>query len=184
MAKQRIEEAPSPQLPAATLFLDDIEEIARIFQQAQLKLAGDVPNRGELAQLTYQIDDWICDSIDDVKELGRYKTLFELRLQSQYLNCCFYHTVGSRNFASWLTGAPSDVEWAVHGRVLEVVKRRSGWWYPWRRPRFIFQKSFEYKSLPSVLKRHGSQIVIAVVTAVATLLGTEGVKWLWRYFHK
>jgi hypothetical protein len=183
MAKRRIEEGPPPVFPAATLFLDDIEEIARIFREFQLKLAGEVPNQNDLEQVTYRVDDWICDSIDDLKELGTYKSMLEVRLEGA-CSFSFYNAKGSPNFAGWVTGAPPDVTWAFYGRMLELVQRRRGWWYPRRRPRVIFQKSFEYKSLPSALKRHGSQIAIAVITAVATLLGIDGVKWLSRYLHR
>jgi hypothetical protein len=184
MAKHRIEAAPPPDFPAATLFLDDIEEIARIFREFQLKLVGGAHDQNELEQVTYRVDDWTCDSIDDLKDLGRYKSMLEVRLEGGVYSLTFYHAKNSSKFAGWVTGAPPDVGWEFYGKMLELLQRRRGWWYQRRRPRVIFEKSFEYKSLPSVLKRHGSQIAIAVITAVATLLGTEGAKWLWRYLHR
>ena len=180
VAKQRIEQTePPPSLPAATLFLDDIEEIGKVFMQAHSQLVGNVPDS---AQLTYRADNWSCDSVDDLKELGAYNNFFEVRVEGQF-PCTFYHIGGNREFAAWITGAPSDVAWAVYGRVSELVKRRSHWWYSSNRQRIIFQKSFEYTGLSSVLKRHGWQIAIAVITAIVTFSGTEGVKWLFRYFH-
>lgn len=181
MTKQRMEWSAPPEFPGAgaTLFLDDLEEIARIFREFQLKLAGDAPNPDNLEPVTYRVDDWSCDSINDLKELGDYKSMVEVRLEQRNSSFTFYHIRRAPSFAGWITGSGSaDTDWAFYGKVRELIQKRTPRWSLRRRARVIFQTSFEYKSLSSVLKRHGSQIAVAVITAVVTLLATEGVKWL------
>jgi hypothetical protein len=79
MAKRRQEERPPVELPLARLFLDDLEELARIFVDARTKW-GDPPPEGEEATgVTFQVDEWECDTIQDLKELGRYRKYFEMR---------------------------------------------------------------------------------------------------------
>jgi hypothetical protein len=184
MAKRRKEQRPPITLPPAKLFLDDLEELARIFMEARIK-QGDPLEEGERApKISYHVGDWECDAIQDLKDLGRNKEYFEMR-QDEPAGRSIYIYVAGRTFAWGSFGFPPEGEWALYGQILELArKRKMIMWYPWRRPTVvIFQNSFEYSGLSASIKRHGSQVAIAVLSSIATLIAVGAARVIWQYFH-
>jgi hypothetical protein len=86
MARKLREEPPPPGLPKARLFLDDLEEIIRVFRQGETQwlratFGKEVPNDYH-SNLTISADRWECDSLEDLKELGRYHEVPEVVLET------------------------------------------------------------------------------------------------------
>jgi hypothetical protein len=183
MAKRRQEERPPLELPLARLFLDDLEEMGRIFMETRIKWEDRQPQEGEGApRITYRVDEWECDTIQDLKDLGRMKDSFEIRLE-EFAGPMIYTYIVGRRFVCGSAGLPPEGEWALYARVLGLVGKRKILWYPWRRSELAFQTSFEYSGFFASFKRHGSQIAIAVASAIATLAATGVVRTIWQYFH-
>jgi hypothetical protein len=182
MAKRRQEERPPGELPIARLFLDDLEELARIFTDAQLGGHDPAEQGLEEPQTIYTVDEWECGTIQDLKDLGRYRKRFELKVERGVVQNIYIYAA-RRSFWWGSFGLPLEVEWAVYGQVLELVRRRKILSYPGRRPAVIFQTSFEYGGLFASLKRHGSQIAIAVVSSIGTLIAVGIAKTVWQYFR-
>jgi len=183
MAKRRQEERPPLELPLARLFLDDLEELGRVFLEARNKWEDRPPQEGEMApRIIYRVDDWECDTIQDLKEIGRMKSYFEVRLE-EYAGPIISIYLAGRSLVCSSTGLPPAGEWAVYGQVLGLVGKRKILWYPWRRSEVIFQTSFEYSGLFTSFRRHGAQIAIAVASSLATLAATGAFQAAWRYLH-
>jgi hypothetical protein len=179
MAKTRQEERPPVELPLARLFLDDLEELARIFVDAHTQW-GNLQQEG--CGVTYRVDEWECTTIQDLKELGRYRTSFEMELDQAAGPKTYIYT--ARHCFAWgAFGFPPEGEWAIYGQILGVVSKRQVLRYPWRRPTVVFQTSFEYGGLSASLKRHGLQIAIAVASSITTLIAVGGARAIWQYFH-
>ncbi len=184
MTKKRLEESPPLELPLARLFLDDLEELGRIFIAARIKW-GDRPlSEGEPApKIIYRVDGWECDTIQDLKDLGRVKRTFYMQLEDHYGLVPIYAYLAERRFILGIVGFPLEGAWAVYGQVLGFISKRKVTWYPWRSSELVFQTSFEYGGLSASLKRHGAQIAIAAASAIATLAATGVVRSIWQYFH-
>jgi len=183
MAKKRQEETPPLELPPARLFLDDLEELVRLFIEAvnrEVALdARDLPLRA-----TYHVGIWVCDSIGDLKEFGKAKDRFHLQVKNAQESLAVGIYMYRDRFA-WTGGfnfSPAG-EWALYGQLRTLFEKRKRPWYPGRRSVVIFENSFEQKGLMPSIKRHGVTILVGIASAVGALLVREVGITIWHYFH-
>lgn len=182
MVKRRQEERPPLELPPAKLFLDDLEELVRLFTEAAKRegiLSEDNPPK-----VTYQVGIWECDTPDDLKDLGKAKDQFHLQVENTqqtfgvgiYISFDRFAWTGGFNFT------PAG-EWALYGQLRALFEKRKRPWYPRRRSVVIFENSFEHKGLVSSIKRHGTTILVGIASAGGALLVREVGVTIWHYFH-
>jgi len=80
MAKKQLEENPPLDLAPAKLFLDDLEELARLFTNALER--EEILDEGHLPlRVVYKVDIWECDALGDLKEFGKTKRKDEFFLE-------------------------------------------------------------------------------------------------------
>jgi hypothetical protein len=104
-------ETPSD-LPAAHLFLDDIEEITEIVAN----LLGSGVNKPDPSTIKYSVGDRECDTIDDLKKIGGKTKNFGIQSPNGFL------IVGARNTFYTLF---SEEHWDAYGKVRTIFQHRS-----------------------------------------------------------
>lgn len=129
MVLRRIEEVPR-ELPHAHIFLDDIEEISRILQEA---VAGAEVGLGRFTgpdssgqqappSTRYEFGGTMTDTLEDLRSLGGSTTEFELQVGESFgCGLRFYHML---NPTLELHILKSDEAWAVYGRVRSIFDHR------------------------------------------------------------
>ena len=185
MTRTRVEEEPPYVLPSAMLFLDDLEEVIRLFREARNQPQSP-EEAGELT-LKIRVGDWECDTLEDLRALGDRATgRFSLEIGDEYRFHCEFYIYGKGAFG-WSGGGipgPSDEsKWALYGRLKQLLEKRKPSWSRWRRATIIFQNSYEYKGILPAFKRHSTTIVVAVITAVLTLVATKLAERLIHIFR-
>jgi hypothetical protein len=184
MAKRRQEEIPPLVLPAAKLFLDDLDEVVHLFTEAA-KREG-MLNANDQPAVSYKVGVWECDTVGDLRDLRKAKgrDWFYLELKDTkglsiggvYSHRDGFAWTGSSNFS--VANA-----WALYGQLCTVFEKRKRPWYPGRRSALIFENSYEHKGfLPSV-KTHGTTILVGIASAVGALLAREIGVAIWHYLH-
>jgi hypothetical protein len=184
MVKRRQEEPPPLELPPAKLFLDDLEELVRLFTEA-VKREELLPV-GEVPKVSYQIGMWECDAIEDLKDFGQMKKRdqFQLKIKDlQELTIAQISTYRGRFAWSGSYSFSTTSAWALYGQLHTLLKKRELPWYSRRRSAVIFENSFEHKGLLPSIKRHGTTILVGIASAVGALLAREGGIAMWHYLH-
>lgn len=177
---RRRQQPPPLELPPARLFLDDLEEVIGIFREAQ-KWA-DPPIQDQELNTTFQVGDWECDTLDDLRTLGEKTRTFHLEVARPYAFSCWTYIYRDR-FAWGSSGLSTEGRWAVYGQLQRVFEKRKLRWYPGLRSVVVFQNSYEYKGFLPSIKRHATKIVVAIVTAVLTFIITKLADKIIRVFQ-
>jgi hypothetical protein len=112
MAIRQVRKVPND-LPAAHLFLDDIEEIASVLE----KLPG--YRQDITSKCTYQVDDRMCDTIADLKKIGGKTRNFSVSVKGGSVSI----STGSRFYNFGLSD--SEDAWQAFARIRDVFERRS-----------------------------------------------------------
>jgi hypothetical protein len=183
MAKKPVRQDPPIEFPAARLFLDDLEEIIRVFWES--RRFTEEPDTIQKPVLNIRLGTWECDSLDDLRTLANKATKeFFLDMADEYrFHSTFYMT--KKVFNGWGdSGLSDDGKWAVFAQINSIIEKRRIRWSPWRRPQIIFQNSYEYKGVMPVLRRHGTAIAVAVITAVVTLVARGLIEQLIHYLRR
>jgi hypothetical protein len=177
MTKTKVREEPPLELPAARLFLDDIKEIIRVLKESRNYLQ--VPEGLAEPALTIRVGDWECDSVEDLRDLGKKSTSsFYLQVANDWMFHTNFYLQG-KDFAGWADTRSSDEgKWAVYGQLHAILKKRETRWPRLLPACVIFDNSYEYKSFAHSLKRNATKIALVVGTAILTLLAQELVQRL------
>jgi hypothetical protein len=118
MAITRVLRVPKVTLPAATLYLDDIEEIIGVLKAED----GDPPI------LEFVVDDQRCDSLDDLRKIGGQTANFTMDVHWRAKFTWYSLRVEPRERASIFVSGPSVQRQAwVTSQTKEIFDRRSGW---------------------------------------------------------
>jgi hypothetical protein len=119
MAVRRIQEVPRD-LPHAHLYLDDLEQIAKILLDAH---KGPLAELKEAARITYSIGNSEMDSIDDLQVLGGSARKIKIKLGDRYADVSleFYRFIKP---TIALYGLPDGDRWAVYARIKSIFDQR------------------------------------------------------------
>lgn len=112
MAIKQIRQIPSD-LPAAHLFLDDVEEITQII--ANLKGSG--VSKPDPSTIKYTVGDRECDTVADLKKIGGKTKKFVIEAPTGFL------ILGDRSvfYAAFV----SEEAWEAYGKVKAIFDHRS-----------------------------------------------------------
>jgi hypothetical protein len=177
-----VREGPPIGFPAAKLFLDDLDEIIRVFRES--RKYAEHPDAIQELILSIRFRTWQCDSLDDLRQLGKKASKdFSLDVADEWrFSGTFY--ISGKTFAGWSdTRLSDDGKWLVYGQLRSIVEKRKFRWTLWRRPQVIFEKSYEHKGILPALRRHATNIAVAAVTAVVTLVARELIEKLIHYLR-
>src|SRR5580704_16457247 len=117
MATKQIRKVPS-KLPAARLFLDDVDEITSII--AQLPGYGD--KKVDASTIKYKLDDRICDTIEDLKKIGGKTRKFEIDFERGNLSIAGYGS-SFRSYAS--EEASREEAWKAYSQIRAIFEHRA-----------------------------------------------------------
>jgi hypothetical protein len=105
-------------LPAAKLFLDDIEEICTILKGSSVE--------GNLST-TFVVDDAkVCESLEDLKRIGGHTRDFDIKIEGRGTNYTSY-TIEVRDYRSSLylhSPEGRSTDWSKYGQLSEIFKKR------------------------------------------------------------
>ena len=137
------EEKPVPtQLPAARLFLEDLEEIVKIFLRADENRATKIQTGKEDQQVTieFKIVGQVCDRVDDLPKVAKRTTNLELELTkkpglyrvlfgiSKYSTQ--WHTIGLSKEEAWAAFRQLEVLFENRKRYLRNFLVSQRLWLP------------------------------------------------------
>ena len=115
MAITRQQRVPKVKIPAANIYLDDLEEIINI-----LKPEGeDQPPR-----LEFSVNDMLCDSIDDLQKLGGRTSRFKMNVtwkKGYGYDEIEFSRIG--RVEVWVSGSGQRRTWVRH-QLADIFKRR------------------------------------------------------------
>lgn len=118
-------ENPVPwQLPAARLYLDDLEAILDILLDARNNPAGETVPSDKKVTSTFVMGNDVCDEIADLQKLGKRTAQMEVTLKIE----------GDTSFEAGLEIDPYDTRWMVYGLTREQS------WRTYRRLEALFGK--------------------------------------------
>jgi hypothetical protein len=112
----------------ASLFLDDIEEIIRIFVEAE-ENREEKPyfKPDESLETTFRVDSQTCDELDDLKKIHPHFTYnFQVQVQRTGFTASFWTTDGSTKWYSY--GLDENDKWGTYHRLERVLERRKLRW--------------------------------------------------------
>jgi hypothetical protein len=112
VAIKQIRSSPH-ELPAAHLFLGDVEEITEIVAN----LVGAGVNKPDPSTIKYSVGDRECDTVGDLKKIGGKTKKFGIEAPTGFL------IVGSRN--SFYTTFGGEESWTAYGKVRAIFDHRS-----------------------------------------------------------
>jgi hypothetical protein len=119
--RRREKEVPTA-LPAAKLYLDDIEEIVHLLHEAAGPAATDA-----IFKTSFSVRDKICDEVEELAKITRSATVFNLHTYQvgKYMADLDVDWSGTHLSARGLT---REQEWALYHRVEDVFNARKLHW--------------------------------------------------------
>jgi len=134
MTIRRVEKPVPTLLPAARLYIDDIEEVVRILSEAADGLPVEGGKRG--LEISISVGDRVCDDVCDLPQIAKRSEDFEMRLVRE--QCGYTARLGLSGLIEpiwqWTTtGLPYERAWSVFHKLESVFGDRK----PravWRRP--------------------------------------------------
>jgi hypothetical protein len=153
------QEAPNKFNPAR-LFLDDIEEIIRVFVEAEKNRKEKLFfNPDENLEITFQVDDQKCDELDDLKRIHPPSTYnFRVEVRRTGFNASFGPTRGQRNGIPTVSmrtiNGELTTDWSLFltggscvGKAYCTHTRKPRTGFTGRRPRYSFFCSLFHSSI-------------------------------------
>ena len=118
MTITRQQRVPKVKIPAANIYLDDLEEIINI-----LKPEGE----DQPPKLEFSVNDMLCDSIDDLQKLGGRTSRFNMNLTWQK-GYGYDEIEFSRidRVEVWVSGSAQRRTWVL-SQVADIFRRRITW---------------------------------------------------------
>jgi hypothetical protein len=126
----RTKEADAPNdFPPARLFLDDIEEIARILVDATEKKEKSIrPDKSAKITLTLTIKDQVCDELQELPKIATKTSDLSVRVAAQ--NWLPETSLRFRTYGTSLdlSGFTREEKFSIYHRLAPIFKRRNLWW--------------------------------------------------------
>lgn len=157
MTISRIEPPVPKSLPAARLYLDDIEEIVGVLSET---LCAAAKNSGDPITIRITVRDRICDDVADLPTLGTHAHTFKLSVSKGSWNEITIHgTTFSTDVDAYFL--PDEVMWQVHRKLQSIWAPRNLRW------RTFLEKPKAW--------------VVALLTGVPGVIGFELGRVLYRF---
>jgi hypothetical protein len=150
MAIRPLPESLPSHLPPARLYLDDISELVEILSVGHAE-----------PKVTFTVGNRLCDTLEDLAQLGGRATEFQIEVRSKYSNS---DVIMSRHRTAFLVfGLDKNENWSKYAKVLAVFEKR--------KLRF---KAMLGSSLPSTLS---GALTALVVTGLTAAIFAKSVRW-------
>jgi hypothetical protein len=117
---RELKRGPDTELPAARLFLEDLEAIVGILLDTFRSGGGKYPYDEE-PTVRFQLEGKECDSIEDLRRLGGRSRDFRVSVGTR--GACFVHI--SEYSSQWYVIGSKEKQWTVRGELESVFKKRS-----------------------------------------------------------
>ena len=139
MAVTRKKPEPSFEPPPARLFLDDLEEVVRIFREAANYQLWEGPPEEQEPKLSLSVKDVVCDRVEDLPKIGKKTTELEIKLRKRS-GCELGLLIWPTYTRVWVMGIKEEGGWLVYGKLQAIYQKRRVRWKDWvcRIPWWVF----------------------------------------------